>query len=96
MINDIYNSSIMKYGILPFRHAIELLSDIEHYEKAEKANDALKEYCKKYDIEYPKLLTDIEDYKLEFWRLGLGGETAAANYGMYVVNCFNEISNHKI
>jgi hypothetical protein len=87
-----YFEAITLHGIIVFQHVLQILVDIEEYEMAQLAKEALEGYCATYDMEVPKQITDIEDYKLEFWRFGLSGEIAAQNLNRYVSDCFNLIT----
>jgi hypothetical protein len=70
----------------------QILVDNEQYEMAQLAKDALEGYCATYNMDVPKPITDIEDYKLEFWRFGLSGEIATANLSGYIDDCYSHIS----
>ena len=87
-----YFEAISLYGIIVFQHVLQILVDNEKYEMAQLAKDALCGYCATCNMDVPKPITDIEDYKVEFWRFGLSGEIAAANLSGYVEDCYNHIS----
>lgn len=83
---------IYKYGPYPFSIALSVMVYEEKYETAAEMHKFLLAHCQQHDIEIPKgLPEEIEDYKADFWRLGLSGETAELNLISYVLSILREI-----
>jgi len=90
---NIYKNSINKYGFLPL---LFLLSEYEIQEKYTECNTILKilcEHSEKYNLNFSYKFNNnsIEDYKQQFWKLGLSGEIATKNLLSYVDDIKKEL-----
>ena len=86
-----YFGALCMHGIIVFQKVIDRLISEEKYEMAKKATDTINEYCRVYKMPVPEPIKDIEDFKLEFWRIGLSGEIAAENFDYYQEKCYREL-----
>jgi len=87
-----YFESISLYGIIVFQKVIERLISEEKYEMAQLATETLNGYCECYKMLVPEPIKDDEDYKAEFWRMGMSGENALSNFEHYQEKCYNELN----
>jgi len=91
-----YFSALCVHGIYVMQKVMDRLSNEERYEMAAKCKDVIDEYCRIYRIDVPKPVQDIEDFKVEFWRLGMSGDIAAENFEAYQNECYQELfTKHK-
>ena len=87
-----YFSALCMYGIIVFQKVIQRFVLEEKYEMAQLANETLIGYCECYKMPVPEPIKDIEDYKAEFWRMGMSGENAVSHFEYYQENCYNELN----
>lgn len=93
-LKDKCNQAILNWGIYPFSIVLKDVESQEKFEVCEVMFSVLKEHCKKYNIEIPKVDKYFkEDYMQAFWELGYSGDVANINLPFYVEACKNYLES---
>jgi len=99
MTKDKYKKIVLTWGYVALLMIQEDLLQYEKYEYCKPIQDAFYELETMIDFKYPRKLSDvnIEDYKQNFWRLGLSGDIAVSNLYSYTRNAWDYLmkDNHK-
>lgn len=75
---------LMKFGPAVFSLCFHIAVETERYEDCAR----MKQVAEKHDV---KLETSTEDWRVEFWRIGMAGETALKNAPFYLAQALQEL-----
>lgn len=75
---------LLKYGSAVLCACFHIAENIEEYEDCAE----MKSVAEKHGID---LNGPLEDWQVEFWRLGKSGEAAIANFPFYIAEALKEV-----